>query len=115
MLTGRSALGKIVMLAFVLFNVVILCLVGLAYILQNTPAEDIRADVVAKMTEIGKEMRDDRKLSAEEMAEIEEAVASIMEVVVFAQQKGLSGLIVIFAFGLAPFFALLYFTRPQPV
>ena len=67
------------------------------------------------MTEIGKEMRDDRRPSAGEMAEIEEAVASIMEVVVFAQQKGLSGLIVIFACGLVTFFALLHYTRPQPV
>ena len=115
MLTGRSTLGKIVLLVFIGFNVVMLALTGIAYNLKETPAEEIREQIRDKIIELGKEARDDRKLDDKDMADIDEAVDDIMGLVVFAQEKGLQGILILWGFGAGIFSVLLYFTRPQPI
>ena len=115
MMIGRGLLGKLVMLAFILFNLAMLGLAVVAHKLEDIPSEEIRADVLAKVTEIGTETRDDRKLDAEENENIEQMVNDIMDVIIFAQQKGFAGILVIWAIGAGIISVLLYFTRPQPV
>ncbi len=115
MMLGRGLLGKLVMVVFILFNVVMLGAAVLVYSLQNVPTEEIHADVLAKVIELGKETRDDSELDAEEQADIEQAVDEIMEVVLLVQQKGFAGVLVLWAIGAGILAVLLYCTRPQPI
>ncbi len=115
MQTGRDALGKIVLLLFVLFNLVMLALAGAAHSLKDTPAGEIREVLLAKFTELGKETQDDRKLNVEEMASIERTVDDVMAITVFLQREGLRGLLVIWGGVALVGGFLLYLTRPQPI
>ena len=112
---GRDLLGKLVMVVFILFNLVMLGLAGLAYQLKDIPPEAIRAAVLAKITGIGIETRDDRKLDAKEKEDIEWGVDEIMKVVVFVQQKELTGILILWAIGVGVLGVPVYFTRPQPI
>ena len=115
MMTGRGPLGKLAMLVFILFGVVMLGLAGLANSLKDANREEVRASVRAKITELGKETRDDRKLDHKEEENIEQIVDEIMKVIVFAQQKGVEGILILWAIGAGIIGVLLYFTRPQPI
>ena len=115
MMIGRGPLGKLVMVIFILFNLAMLCLVGLAYKIKTAPAEELRADLLAKAVELGKETRDDRTLDNKDMADIEESVDDIMELFLFVQDKGMQGVLVMWAIGAALIGVLVYFTRPQPI
>ena len=115
MLMGRGPLGKIVMLVFLLFNAAMLCLAGIAYGIKETPSEKIRAEVWEKIVEMGKETKDDRKLSDQDIADIDQAVDEIMKVVVFAQEKGLTGVLALWALGAGILGVFAYLTRPQPI
>ena len=112
---GRGPLGKLVMVIFILFNLVMLCLVGLAYKIQTASVEELRADLLAKAVELGKETRDDRTLNSQEIADIEESVDEIMELFLFVQNKGMQGVLVMWAIGAALIGVFLYYTRPQPI
>ncbi len=115
MMTGRGPLGKLVMLAFILFGVVMLGLAVLANSLESADREEVRAAVLAKITELGKETRDDRKLDSVEKENIDQMVSDIMKVIVFAQQKGVEGILILWAIGSGIIGVPLYFTRSQPI
>ena len=123
MMLGRGPLGKFVMIIFILFNLVMLCLAGLAYKIQTTPPEELRAYWLAIFVELGKEARDDRTLDKKDMADIEERVNYIMELILFyimelilfLQAKGLQGVLIMWAIGAAIIGVLVHLTRPQPI
>lgn len=115
MMTGRGPLGKLVMVIFILFNLVMLCLAGLAHKIKTAPAEELRANLMAKVVELGKETRDDRTLNSREMADLEETVNDIMELFLYVQAKGVQGVLIMWAIGAVVIGVLLYYTRPQPI
>lgn len=115
MMLGRGPLGKLVMVVFILFNIVMLGLAVLAHNFKAIPLDEIRAEVMAEAIAFGKETRDDRRLDAKEMENIEQMVTNIMELIEFVQQKGLDGLLILWAIGVGILGVLVYFTRPQPI
>jgi len=115
MMLGRGLLGNIVMIVFILFNVVMLGLMGLAYRLKNIPPKEIRAEMLLRATEWGRETRDDRQLDEQERAHIAWAVNKLMKVVVLAQEKEPAGILILWLIGVGALGVLLYYTRPQPI
>ena len=115
MMLGRGMLGNVVMIVFILFNVVMLGLMGLAYRLKNIPLKEIRTEVLLRATEFGKETRDDRQLDAQEKENIAWIVDQLMKVVVLAQKKEPAGILILWLIGVGALGVLIYYTRPQPI
>lgn len=116
MMTGRSILGKIILMLFVVFNVLMLCLTAFAYKLRDMPAKEVREmlrDAIideVKSTETAQDA-----LSEERLAELDEILSEFMEHYITFQQLGVQFCISCWVIGGLILGVLTYLTRPQPI
>ena len=114
-MTGRGTLGKFIMIIFILFNLIMLCLSVLAYKMQTASVAELRADLLARAITLGKETRDDRTLNNREIADIEKDVDDIVGLLLYVRDQGIQSMLIMWAIGFAVTGVLLYYTRPQPI
>ena len=111
-MSKRSILGKICIVVFVLFNILMLCVAGLLYGLQDVPPEDIRTEIMGELTDLGKESVE-RELTEKDEQDLSQATDEIMTLIVAVQEKGLRVAIFMWIMGGAVTGLAVYFTRPR--